>query len=65
MIGKVTKIQTTRRHIKKSYGFISAEGKDYYFLLADAPGIELGMDVSFEGESNEKGNLAFQVRPIT
>lgn len=67
MIGKVTKIQKKKRMLSQlGYGYITNEdGEQYYFILADATWVELGMTVFFKGEKNEKGNLAVQIRPIT
>ena len=67
MIGKVTKIQKKKRkHSQLGYGFISdSDGVQYYFILADATWVELGMIVSFKGEKNEKGNIAVQVSMVS
>lgn len=67
MTGEVTKIQKKKRMLSQlGYGYITNEdGEQYYFILADATWVELGMTVFFKGEKNEKGNLAVQIRPIT
>lgn len=67
MIGEVTKIQKKKRkHSQLGYGFVTdTDGVQYYFILAEATWVELGMTVFFKGEKNEKGNLAVQIRPIT
>lgn len=65
MIGMVTKMQWKKSKPKKSYGFIHAtNGEQYWFSLNGIEGICIGDEVSFEGESNEKGNYAIQVRKI-
>ena len=65
MIGMVTKMVFKKSKPRKSYGFIDGcDGESYWFSLNGVEGIELGMEVKFEGARNEKGYVAFNVRPI-
>ena len=65
MIGMVTKMQFKKSKPKKSYGFITAvDGEEYWFSLNGVEGISIGDEVQFKGARNEKGYVAFNVRPI-
>lgn len=68
MIGTVTRLQYMKNRKQRSYGFLKGNNnQDYWFsLVGISEGtLNIGMTVSFEGERNEKGNLAVQVKPIT
>ena len=66
MIGQVTRLQFKKNKPNRSYGFIhGADGEEYWFSLRGIEGINLGDEVSFKGESNEKGNVAHNVHRLT
>ncbi len=54
--------------IKKAYGFIESQGKDYFVHIKDIEKnlqLEKGDKVSFEPEEDPKGTKAVKVRKIT
>lgn len=68
MTGTVTKVQNKSRNRKSlSYAFVTdSEGKEYFFRLRECNfEVVLGMTVSFEGERNEKGNLAKEIHLLS
>lgn len=66
MIGQVTHVQYRKNKPNRSYGFIhGADGEDYWFSLRGIEGINLGDEVSFKGDTNEKGYVAYNVHHIS
>lgn len=64
MLGTVEKIAKRPRR-GKPYGFIAGyDGESYWFPLGSEH-IEVGMEVSFRGRTNERGFAAFDVKAIT
>ena len=59
MTGTVKKLYKRPRK-GKPYAFIAGVEGDYY--CNEVSGLEIGMIVSFEGERNEKGFVASNVR---
>lgn len=64
MTGVVTCFYKKSHTKKPPYGFIDGDdGKSYYFQFAKGQ-IGIGEKVSFEGNQNEKGNIAENVVAI-
>jgi cold shock CspA family protein len=66
MLGTITKLQVKKNKPNRSYGFIEGhDGETYWFALRGREDLEIGMDVSFKGEKNEKGLTAVQVQKVS
>ena len=62
MLGKITKMVHKNSKPQKSYGFISdLNGQEYWFSLDGVIGFNVGDEVFFKGDKNEKGNIATHV----
>lgn len=67
MIGQITKMQFKKSKPNRSYGFIhGADGEEYWFsLIGISENINVGDEVSFKGERNEKGFIAHNVHIVS
>ena len=65
MLGLVTRVQYMKNRRNRSYGFIEGyDGESYWFSLKGIEDVKPGMEVSFKGDSNEKGLVARDVHII-
>lgn len=65
MLGRVEKIQIKKSKPLRSYGFILGyDGERYYFPLRGREELQEGIEVSFRGSRDEKGNTAHDIQTI-
>ena len=65
MQGTVTRFFKVKGKVRNPYGFISAEGNNYYFSLDKGEVVNVGDVVEFDSYWNDKGRIATNVRGIS
>lgn len=65
MIGEISLLKYRSSKPRKNYGIIRGkDGNEYWFPLLGYGDLETGMIVSFEGERDEKGLVAREVKAV-